>query len=149
MHRRRLIPLLVATSVLAACEDISYRDIGAEIAVLTQRTDSLVPAATRRLVAHGHRAVPQIEIALHTATPAGKVNLLDALDQIADPESAAILRHFAVYDPQPEVRAACEAILLRWTRRPLLATAATHALARIADKRARGEGPLVRPEPAR
>jgi hypothetical protein len=139
--------LILAVVLLGACEDASYRDIGAEIGVLTDRTDALVPVATRRLTAFGRRAIPQIEIALHTASPAGKANLLRALDAIADPESAAILRHFAVYDPRPEIRTTCEEILTRWSRQPALAAAATRALAGIAAKRAHGEGPVVRGEP--
>jgi hypothetical protein len=146
-----LLALLGAVSA-SACEDGSYRDIGAEISVLTQRTDALVPPARHRLAAFGRRAIPQIEIALHTASVAGKVNLLGALDEIADPEAAAILAHFGLYDAEPPVRAACEEILAGWSRRgdrAGLAAAAGRALARIADKRARGEGPVVRAEPGR
>jgi hypothetical protein len=134
-------PLALILALAAACEDTSYRDIGAEITVLTERTDALVPLARRRLVAFRRRAIPQIEIALHTASPSGKANLLATLDEIADPEAAPILAHLALYDPEPPVRAACEEILTRWSRRPDLAAAATRALSRIADKRARGEGP--------
>jgi HEAT repeat protein len=141
----RAAPLL-ALLVAGACEDASYRDIGAEITVLVQRNDPLVPPARRRLVAYGRRAVPHVEVALHTAPTAGKLNLLAALDEIADPEAAAILRHLAVYDPDPPVRAACEEILGRWSRRPALAAAAGRALEAIAAKRARGEGPIVRDE---
>jgi hypothetical protein len=147
MHGRGLIALAAALT-LTACEDASYLDIGAQIGVLTERTDALVPPAILRLTRFGRRAIPQIEIALHTASPSGKANLLRAVDGIADPEAAAILRHFAVYDPVPAVRSTCEEILTRWSRRAELAPAATRALARIAEKRARGEAPLVRGEPA-
>jgi hypothetical protein len=137
---RRLILLAL---LALACEDRSYRDIGGQINLLTQRSDAFVPPAIRRLAAFGRRALPQIEIALHTASPAGKVNLIHALDATAEPEAAAILRHFAVYDPSPEVRTACEEVLSRWSRVPTLKTAAEAALSRIADKRAKGEGPVV------
>jgi hypothetical protein len=145
---RRLTLALTAALALAACEDASYRDVGSEITILTERNDALVPPARHRLIAYGRRAVPQIEIALHTASVPGKLNLLAALDEIAEPEAASILRHFAVYDPQPPVRAACEEILRRWSGRGApLAAAARTALARVAEKRARGEGPIVRAEP--
>jgi HEAT repeat protein len=147
----RVAPALLAV-LAAACEDTSYRDIGAEITVLTQRTDALVPPARHRLAAFGRQAILQIEIALHTASPAGKVNLLGALGEIADPEAAPILAHFAVYDAEPPVRAACEEILARWARRgdaAGLSAAAGRALTRVADKRSRGEGPVVRAEPGR
>ena len=127
--------LVVALLLVAACEDNSYRDIGAEIKLLTTRTDALVPPAIQRLAGYKRRAIPQIEIALHTASAAGKVNLVHALEAVGDREAVAILRHFAVYDPDPEVRAACEEVLGRW--------GATEALARIKDLRARGEAPVV------
>src|SRR5205814_7296651 len=116
--------LALAALVLAGCEDGSYRDIGGDINVLCQRNDGLVPVATRRLVAFGRRALPQIETALHTASVSGKLHLLAAVEQIAEPEAAAIVRQFAVYDPEPQVRAACEELLTRWTARPPLAPAA-------------------------
>jgi len=119
----------------AACEDTSYRDIGSEIKLLTTRTDALVIPAIQRLAKYRKRAVPQIEIALHTASPAGKVNLVHALEAIAEPESVAVLRHFAVYDPADDVRAACEGLLGKWH--------ADQALARIKEMRAKGEGPVV------
>jgi HEAT repeat protein len=129
---RRLILLLLLAS---ACEDRSYRDIGAEINVLTTRTDALVPPAMRRLAGYKRRALPQIEIALHTASPAGKVNLVRAIEAIGDREGVAILRHFAVYDPDPAVRTTCEEVLEKWQ--------ASAALARIKELRAKGEGPVV------
>lgn len=119
----------------AACEDRSYRDIGAEINVLTTRTDALVPPAMKRLAKYRRRAIPQIEIALHTASPAGKVNLVRALEAIGDREATPILRHFAVYDPDAAVRTTCEEILGSW--------GAGEALARIKELRAKGEGPVV------
>jgi hypothetical protein len=143
MQRLSAGVLLVFALALAACEDRSYRDIGAEINLLTQRSDAFVPPAIRRLAAFGRRALPQLEIALHTASPAGKVNLIHALDATAQPEAAAILRHFAVYDPSPDVRTACEEVLSRWTRVPALKNAAEAALSRVAEKRAQGEGPVV------
>ena len=68
-----------------------------------ERTSCPAPAI-ERLRKIGRRAVPQIETAMHTASARGKVNLVAALDAIGEPESAAVLQHFAVYDPSPEVR---------------------------------------------
>jgi HEAT repeat protein len=127
--------LALAVLLLLGCEDTSYRDIGAEIKLLTTRTDALVPPAIRRLAGYKRRAIPQIEIALHTASPAGKVNLVHALEAVGDGEAVAILRHFAVYDPDAEVRAACEGVLGTW--------GASEALARIKEMRAKGEAPVV------
>jgi hypothetical protein len=121
--------------LVAGCDDTSYRDVGAEIKLLTTRTDALVTPAIQRLAKYRKRAVPQIEIALHTASTVGKVNLVHALEAIREPESVAILRHFAVYDPDAEVRGACEELLRRWK--------AAAALARVQELRAKGEGPVV------
>ena len=98
--------------------------------------------AISQLARMGRRTLPQIETALHTASPRGKSNLIRALDAIGDPEAAAIVQHFAVYDASAEVRAACEELLQRWAaasdRR---AGPARQALARVGEKRAKGEGP--------
>jgi len=142
--RRGLIALTALALAAGACEDRSYRDIGAEINLLTERSDALVAPAIRRLASFRRRALPQIETALHTASATGKVNLVHALEAIGDPEAAPILRHFAVYDPDPTVRAACEELLGRWAAAGgALGAAARQALARVADKRAHGEAPVV------
>src|SRR5262245_51930949 len=106
--------IALALLLFADCEDGRYREIGAEITILAQRTDSFVPAATQRLARFGRRALPQIEIALHTASPTGKLNLIRALETIGDREAVPILRHFAAHDAAPEVREACVALLRRW-----------------------------------
>ena len=141
--------LILALALASGCEDTSYRDIGAEIRVLTTRTDALVAPAIGRLAGFRRHALPQIEIALHTASASGKVNLIRALEAIGDVEAVAILRHFAVYDPDPEVRTACDELLGRWAKSaPPLGPAAQAAQARIAEKRAAGEAPVVLGQPA-
>ena len=139
MHR--LIGILLATLLFAsACDDKSYREIGASIDVLTKKSDDLPGAAIARLAKIGRRAVPQIETAMHTASARGKVNLVSALAAIGEPESAAILQHFAVYDKSPEVRSACEDLLSQWAlAADLRAGAAKQALARVQDKRRLGQ----------
>jgi hypothetical protein len=138
---------LALAVALAACDDQSYKEIGGEIAVLTQRTDGLVATATQRLRGHGRHAIPQIEIALHTASDSGRRNLIAALRAIGDPEAIPILRHFAVYDLSPPLQSACETVLQGWTGGDSpRAQAARLALARIAALRAAGEGPApIRP----
>jgi len=133
--------VLVCLSLAAlACDDRSYRDIGAAIDVLAKRSDELPGPAIERLQKIGRRAVPQIETAMHTASPRGKVNLVSALAAIGEPESTAILQHFATYDKSPEVRGACEDLLKQWAaasdRR---AGAAKVVLARIDEKRRLGQ----------
>ncbi len=136
-----LVCLLVLLSP-AGCEDRSYREIGAQINALTKPGGGPVADAIAQLARMGRRTLPQIEIALHTASPRGKSNLIRALDAVGDPEAVAIVQHFAVYDASAEVRTACEELLQRWAaagdRR---AGPARQALARVSEKRAKGEGP--------
>lgn len=137
---QRLIAIVFAVALACGCDDKSYREIGANIDVLTKKSDSLPGPAIARLAKIGRRAVPQIETALHTASARGKVNLVAALAAIGEPESAAILQHFAVYDKAPEVRAACEALLTQWAgASDSRGASAQQALARVQDKRRLGQ----------
>ncbi|MGA7744314.1 MAG: HEAT repeat domain-containing protein [Polyangia bacterium] len=134
--------LVLAFLAAAGCEDRSYRDIGAQINTLTKPGGGSADEAIAQLARMGRRTLPQIETALHTASPRGKSNLIRALDAVGDPEAAAIVQHFAVYDASDEVRAACEELLQRWaTAGDRRAGPARQALARVNEKRAKGEGP--------
>lgn len=137
---RALTTVLLGLLVAAGCEDRSYREIGAQVDVLTKGAGELVPAALARLGRIGRPAIPQIETALHTASARGKLNLIKALAMVGDGEAAPILQHFATFDTNPEVRGECEALLNKWaTGSDDRANRARTALARVADKRARGE----------
>jgi hypothetical protein len=147
-HRRRLlIGALAAAPALfgVACEDVSHQDIGDEINILVRRDDQLVPPATERLAAYKRRAIPQIETAMHTSAPTGRLHLVAALDRIGDDEAVPVLRHVALYDITPDVREAAEAVLVRWAGGAADARArrARDAEAEIARRRAKGEGPLL------
>jgi hypothetical protein len=77
---------------------------------------------------------------MHTASTRGKVNLVAALAAIGEPESAAILQHFAVYDKSPEIRAACEEVLGKWAAASDGRSAsAKQAIARVQEKRRLGQ----------
>jgi hypothetical protein len=138
--RRLMLVGLGALLVLPVCDDHSYREIGGAIDVLTKKTNELPGPAVERLGKIGRRAVPQIETAMHTASARGKVNLVSALATIGEPESAAILQHFAVYDANPEVRTACEEVLTKWAAASDGRTQpAKRAIARIAEQRRLGQ----------
>lgn len=131
----------------AACEDLSYKGIGGEIAILTKRNDPLVPPAIKRLAAFGRKALPQIETALHTAPLEGRLHLISALEKIGDPEAVPILRHHAVFDMKPEARKACEDLLSKWAAaKDARSETSRVALARVAAKRSGGEGPTPLPD---
>jgi hypothetical protein len=131
--------------LLPACEDVSHRDIGDEINILTRRNDQLVGPATERLAAYRRAAIPQVETAMHTAAPPGRLHLVAALERIGDEEAVPVLRHVALYDVRPEVRDAADAVLTRWSAGPSGPRAARAGAARaeVARKRAAGEGPLI------
>jgi hypothetical protein len=143
--RRLLIGALVAPALLGACDDLSHQDIGDEINILVRRDDQLVPPATERLAKYERRAIPQIETAMHTAAPTGRLHLVTALDRIGDEEAVPVLRHASIYDITPDVREAAEAVLVRWAGGPPGARSrrARDAASEIARRRAAGEGPLL------
>ena len=142
-------PLGVAP--LGGCEETGHRDIQDEINLLTRRNDALVAPATVRLARFGRMAIPQVETAMHTAAPTGRMHLVDALARIGDEEAVPVLRHFAVYDVRPEVRAACADLLAHWAddgvvepgSSPRRAARARAAETEVARKVAVGEGPLI------
>lgn len=135
----------LAAALGLACEDVSHRDIGDEINILVRRNDALVPPAIERLAKYRRAAIPQIETALHTSAPTGRLHLVTALDRIGDAEAVPILRHLAVYDISADVREATEALLRRWSMEGEgeRADRARAALREVARKRAAGLGPLV------
>lgn len=146
LGRRALAAALAfgCAAPLAGCEEGAHRDIQDEINILTRRNDALVPPATDRLARYGRLAIPQIETALHTAAPTGRLHLIEALDRIGDDEAVPVLRHVAVYDVRPDVRSASEDLLQRWAssdgRR---AARARSGLAEMKRKRVAGEAPLI------
>jgi len=142
-----MLALSLATLTAATgCDDASHRDIQDEINILTRRNDALVGPATDRLARYGRSAIPQIETALHTAAPTGRLHLIDAFARIGDGEAVPVLRHFAIYDVHDRVRHACEDLLGTWARdpsQPGRSERARAAEAEIGRKRAAGEGPLI------
>jgi hypothetical protein len=138
-------PALGSVAGLAACDDVSHADIGDEINILVRRDDQLVAPATERLAAYHRGAIPQIETAMHTSAPPGRLHLVAALDRVGDDEAVPVLRHVAIYDVTPAVRAAAEEVLARWASEAPgpRATRAAAARVEIARRRAAGEGPML------
>jgi len=142
---RARVLILTAVLALASCEDVSHHDIGDEINILVRiRRSELVGPAIDRLARYRRAAIPQMETAMHTSAPPGRLHLIAAFDKIGDGEAVPVLRHVAVFDITPEVREAAERLLSRWagdgdrTR----AARAKAALDEIARKRAAGIGPM-------
>jgi len=140
------ISLSLSALIASACEEISHHDIGDEINILIRLDDQMVAPAIDRLARYRRRAIPQIETAMHTAAPKGRLHLIAALDKIGDSEAVPVLRHISVFDITTEVRDAAEGLLSRWaagaSSQKARAERARAALAEIARKRAAGIGPL-------
>jgi len=131
--------------LVPACEETNHRDIGDEINILIRRNDQLVGPATDRLARYRRAAIPQIETAMHTSAPPGRLHLIVVLEKIGDSEAVPVLRHTAIFDITAEVRDAAEKVLSRWAAAPddkPRAARAQAALVEIARKRAAGIGPL-------
>lgn len=118
MRRLPLSPAtwaLALTLALSACSDRTDDEIRGQVTLALNHEGAPAAAAVDRLVKHGRRAIPTIESALHTASPGGKKTLIKALRRIADVESVPLLRHFAMFDPNPDVRREAEGTLRAWT----------------------------------
>ena len=102
LRERVRVRVRVAATLLifstAACEGTNHRDIGDEINILIRRNDQLVAPATERLAKYRRAAIPQIETAMHTSAPSGRLHLIAALDKIGDGEAVPVLRHIADFD---------------------------------------------------
>ena len=106
-----LCALLVAAA--AACKD-NDDDICANVPLLCDHEGALATAAAEHLARYGRRAIPTIEAAMHTATPAGKKNLVMALRKIGDAEAVPLLGHMAQFEPSPDVRREAAWTLKQW-----------------------------------
>lgn len=145
MKRGAWLPLLFCLAA-SACEDSSHGDIADEINILIRRNDQLVGPAMDRLAAYKRAAIPQMETALHTAAPSGRLHLVAVMERIGDADATPILRHVALFDVNPDLRSAAEAVLSRWAAdhgQPARSARAGAVLAEVARRRAAGEGPLL------
>lgn len=141
----RFVTGLLLCSALAACEGDVHKQIHGHIYVVVNRDDALVAPALQALVAKQVQILPQVETALHTARPVGRLRLIEALSRVRHTETVPLLRHFALFDADPRVRTLAESTLKTWqTPASSLATAAEVSLRWLNAKRAQGLGPLVR-----
>ena len=94
-----------------SCVQDLDRDLQDDIAIVSTRTGLLVEDAIARVARRGVRAIPPIETALHTARPAGRLNLVMALRRIGSPESLPLLEHLARWDSDAAVRKEADSTL--------------------------------------
>jgi len=102
--------------LLCACSSNPDEDIRGQVTLLLHQEGAPAQAASAKLVAHGRRAIPTIESAMHTATPAGKKNLIGVLRQIGDEAAVPLLAHIAVYEPAEDVRREALWTLQGWAK---------------------------------
>lgn len=106
--------VLVACLIAApACNDADD-DIRANVTLLCNHEGALATAAADHLARYGRRAIPTIEAAMHTASTAGRKNLILALRKVGDAEAVPLLGHIAVYDGAEDVRREAEWTLRKW-----------------------------------
>ncbi|MDX2021885.1 MAG: hypothetical protein SF187_16730 [Deltaproteobacteria bacterium] len=128
---------------VAACEGDVHKDIHGNIHVVVNRDDAFVPPAAAALVNHGLRALPQIETALHSAKPDGRLRLVEVMSRIKHPDTVHLLRHLALFDADARVRALSETTLSAWSQQnaPMgLASAAQSAAKWLQQRRAQADG---------
>lgn len=100
---------------LVACEGDVHKDIHGNIHVVVNRDDAFVAQASAALAGHGLRALPQIETALHSAKPDGRLRLIEVLARIKHTDTVHLLRHLALFDADARVRALSETTLSAWS----------------------------------
>ena len=123
---------LLVIALLGACSDSSTEDdIRAHVTFAIKQEGKVASDAAEYLQRYGRRAIPTIEAAMHTASPAGKKNLILALRRIADPEAVPLLEHVAQYDPSPDVRREAEWTLRQWAAGPATQPLAEKARAAV------------------
>jgi hypothetical protein len=129
--------VLLALLVPAACTDQTEDEVRGYATLFLGQEGSAARAASDRLVGYGRRALPTIESALHTATPANRRRLVGVMRRIAAPEAVPLVAHLAAYDPAPEVALEAAQTLRAWVTSgpPTLAERARAALRTVEELR--------------
>jgi hypothetical protein len=110
--------ICVALACWLGCSDSAEDDIRAHVTLAVHQEGREAQQAAEYLTRYGKRALPTIEAAMHTASPAGRKNLILAMRKIADPEAVPLLRHIAEFDPAVDVRREAEWTLRQWAKGP-------------------------------
>src|SRR5947208_14384379 len=89
---------------LFGCSDSVDGQIRARVTILTSHEGTPVQQAADELAHYGRRSIVTLEAALHTATPAGRKNIILALRKLGDGEAVPLLAHLALHDSEKDVR---------------------------------------------
>jgi hypothetical protein len=130
-----MLTLAFVMTLVPAC-DRTDDEIRGTVTLLVSHEGTSALQAVDRLARYGRRALPTIEGAMHTASPAGKKNLIAALRKIADVESVPLVEHIALHDPAADVRREAEWTLKQWAAGTgPLADLSRQAVRRMEEKR--------------
>ncbi len=111
--------LTFAFAFAAGCVGSSTdEEIRGQVTLMLSQEGAPAQAATVRLAAFGKRAIPTIEAAMHTATPAGKKSLIGVLRKIGDEAAIPLLGHIATYETAEDVRKEALFTLQGWAGEP-------------------------------
>lgn len=120
----RLLPaaLVLALSLSALGCDEPNPDLRSAVQLYTtdprEARAEVKERAFRELLRHGRRSLPPLEAALHVIEAPGRKSVVQALERLAYPETAALLGHLAAFDADEEVRAAAYRVLVEWAAVP-------------------------------
>jgi hypothetical protein len=103
---RSTLPILALLMALVGSCVSTDEEWACRLAVkrLVAAPERLVEAETRRVVAYGTYALPDIEQELHVAPAKGRLRLLEALRRIGSPESLPLLEFLGRRDTDDAVR---------------------------------------------
>lgn len=104
----------VALLALACSGDAADLQARADVERLAKTEGAGYERALAAVAAHGRRAIPPVETALHDAPPLARLNLLAALRRIGDPEAIPLLLHRAAHDEDERVRTDARVTLRQW-----------------------------------
>jgi hypothetical protein len=108
--------LALALTLVGCTGTTTDEEIRGQVTLMLNQEGAPAQAAADRLTAFGKRAIPTIESALHTASPAGKKSLVTVLGRIGDEAAVPLLGHLAAWEPLEEVRNLAHATLEKWAQ---------------------------------
>jgi hypothetical protein len=127
---------LLVAAVSSCDSSAAGLEIGGAVQLLATTRGELSEQALRRLSPYGRQALPYLEAALHTASPAGRRNLAIALRRLGLPETASLLGHIAAFDGDlATAKEAWKTLSLWASERSQRAVAAAAAMRKVDEVR--------------
>jgi HEAT repeat protein len=115
------------------------REIDKHTTIVADKEGIEATQSLERLISHGRRAIPTIELALQQAKPPGRRNLVIALRRIGDGEAVPLLARLVVRDGDEMVRREARTTLEGWAKAPGERGDKARAALRTIDERSQRE----------